>query len=703
MSLTIDLAPIAYDQSEAPWLPNRQPYPYQQQVYQLVCETLAQRKTLCLFLVTPTGSGKTLASYAHSILTGEPVLGVYPTNELIADQERALRAEFEASGTNRVLRVDSSELDRWQINFDLKRHSETLETLMHWRPVLLTNPDILFYIFFGLYQGLPGIAQRLFRLVGDVFSTFVFDEFHLYNIKQVADVAFLIGTLQRINPTRGRIFIFASATPSSPIISLLREKLGIRVEIIEAMPSEIPHARVIAHPLRLILIPTDLDRWQGTAAFTESIGIIDAFRQNYSQGRFVAIFDAVAGAIEVARYFRNRYPGIAVGEVHGFSSHTSREEATKQQVTVGTSTIEVGVDFKAEREKDFLIFEARTAGQFIQRLGRIARHDKSLPIPHYALALAPAYVCNFLTGVLAEKPSITRKELYSLIEEAYVQPEDLQSYLRRHAPAELYAAIRFIRPMFQPDDQPRVSQSLEEILSSITDSTVSQAAGKHRSYEERGILAPLLTFRGAEFEAALLDRRGEDPGFPAKRYNLFFLLRRGAFEEMGEEDFINEIEALGRKHPEWSEEVARERRFAKLIERGEEKLLGVYGHFHLKGLLPEARRVWFEVGQDEIWGKKGDITVISGLSLATDLPAPLRQLNRFFQKKRLVSWFTDSPPSTIRFGRALPALFSVYELRVILPGGKASNSRWSIAFNQTAFFLSSLYWRKSGLNEAFII
>ena len=703
MSLTIDLDPIAYDQSETPWLPDHQPYLYQQQVHQFVRETLQQRKTLCLFLVTPTGSGKTLSSYAHSILTGKPVLGVYPTNELIADQERALRVEFEASGTNRVLRVDSSELDRWQVNFDLKRHSETLETLMRWEPVLLTNPDILFYIFFGLYQGPPGIAQRLFSLVGDVFSTFVFDEFHLYNIKQVTDVAFLIATLQRINPTRGRVFIFASATPSSPIIPLLREKLGIQVEIVEALPSETPHARVIAHPLRLILIPADLDRWQGTAAFAESIGIIDTLRQNHPQGRFVAIFDAVAGAIEVARYFRNHYPGLTVGEVHGFSSHASREEATKQQVTVGTSTIEVGVDFKAEREKDFLIFEARTAGQFIQRLGRIARHEKSLPIPNYALALAPAYVCNFFTGVLAGQPSLTRKELYSLIEEAYVQPEDFRSYLRRHAPAELYAAIHFIRPMFQPDDRPRVSQALEEILSSITDSTLSQAAGKHRGYREREILAPLLTFRGSEFEAAILDGRGEDPGCPAKRYNLLFLLRRGVFEEMSEENFLNEIEALGGKHPEWSEEVARERHFTKHIERGAENLLGVYGHFWLKELLPEARRVWFEVGQDEIWSKKGDVTVISGLTLVTDPPARLRQLNRFLQRKHLVAWFIDSPPSTIRFDRALPALFSVYELRVILPGGKASNSRWSIAFNQSAFFLSSLYWRKSGSSEALIV
>jgi hypothetical protein len=460
---------------------------------------------------------------------------------------------------------------------------------------------------------------------------------------------------------------------------------------------------VIAHPLRLTLLPADLNHWQGTTALAESSEIIDAFRQNYPQGRVVAIFDAVAGAIEVARLFRSRYSSLTVGEVHGFSSEVSREEATQKQVTVGTSTIEVGIDFKAEREKDFLIFEARTAGQFIQRLGRIARHGKSLPIPNYALALVPAYVYNFLAGVLAGKPSITRKELYGLIDEAYTRPEDFQSYLRRHAPAELHAAISFMRSMFQPDDRPRINQSLEEVLSSLTGYTGGQAAGKHRDYKERGILAPLLTFRGAEFEGAILDERGDDPGFPAKRYNLFFLLRRGLFEETSQESFFNELDALGENHPEWIEEVTREWRFAKHIERGEENLLGVYGHFRLKRLLPDTRRIWFEVGQDEVWGKKGDVTVISGLTLVTDPPAPLRQLNRLLQRKRIVAWFIDTPPPTIRFGRALPALFAVHELRIILPGGKTSNSQWSIAFNQNAFFLSSLYWKSHRSSEALIV
>ena len=700
MSLTVNLDPISYEQVNAEWLPERRPYSYQQRVFQLVDQALERKETLCLFLVTPTGSGKTLASYAHSILSGEPALGVYPTNELIADQERTLRPEYEALGKNRVLRVDSAELDRWQVDFDLKRHSETLETLLRWQPVLLTNPDILFYLFFGLYQGQPGIAQRLFTLVNDVYSTFVFDEFHLYNIKQVTDVAFFVGALQRINPARGRVFIFASATPSSPVIPLL-ERLGLRVEVIESLSSEAPQAKTIAQPLQLTLMSTDLDRWQGTDTFMESTEVINTFWQAHPQGRLVAIFDAVAGAIEVARFFRDRYPTSAVGEVHGLSSQKAREVATRQQVTVGTSTIEVGIDFKGDREKDFLIFEARTAGQFIQRLGRIARHEKNLAVPNRALALIPPYACNFLNSKLAGQSSISRKELYELVEEAYTQPEDFQGYLRKHAPAELHAAIRFIRPMFQPDDRPRISQVLEELLTSLTDTPPGQAAARHRNYEERGILAPLLTFRGAEFEAALLDDRRDDTGFPAKRYSLLFLIRRGKFDELDKTQFLETVASLG-ENPDWTGEVARERRFTKLIERGADELLGVYGYFRLESLLPSPRRVWFEISLDELQGKKGDIAVISGLKLATDPQVSLRQLNRFLKRKYLVSWFMDTSPAAIRLGRSLPSLFAVYELRVILPGGKTSHTRWSIAFNQSAFFLSSLYWKTTKRNETLI-
>ena len=90
-ALTLDIAPIAYGQTEADWLSNLMPYVYQQHVYQLVQEALARNETLCLFLVTPTGSGKTLASYAYAVNHELPAFGVYPTNELIRDQEQSLK------------------------------------------------------------------------------------------------------------------------------------------------------------------------------------------------------------------------------------------------------------------------------------------------------------------------------------------------------------------------------------------------------------------------------------------------------------------------------------------------------------------------------------------------------------------------------------------------------------------------------------
>ena len=344
----MDIGPVAYEQMDADWLSGLHPYIYQRQVYQLTQQALAQSETLCLFLVTPTGSGKTLASYAVGIKNGWPTLGVYPTNELIRDQERALKPWFDPLGEYSLLRVDSAQLDRWQTRLDLGRHSETLETLMNWQPTLLTNPDILFYIVFGLYADYPpSIRQRLFTLVAGTYRLFLFDEFHLYNVKQMADMIFLIGALQTINPDRGRVFIFASATPNLPVVDWLRDRLGLRMEMVEAQPSEATNTRTIAYPLRLTIVPADLTRWQGPQALAENLPIIDDFLASYPQARLVTILDAVAGAINVAQMFRDRYSGHTVGEVHGLSSEEERAAALHCPLTVGTSAIEVGIDLGA--------------------------------------------------------------------------------------------------------------------------------------------------------------------------------------------------------------------------------------------------------------------------------------------------------------------------------------------------------------------
>ncbi len=707
--LNLNVAPLAYERIEADWLPGYLPYRYQWRAFELIREAFEGKKqeTLCLFLVTPTGSGKTLASYAYSLRTGKPILGVYPTNELIADQMRTLTREYQrALGWNNwVYQIDSRTLDKLQEELEYQAHSETLEAVLNWRRVILTNPDLLFYIAFGRYANwrLPSIAERLYRLVADTYRLIVFDEFHLYNVKQVADIAFFVGALHRINPARPYVFIFASATPDDGVLDLLQSRVGLRVEIIQAEPSAHPSAHVVAHPVKLTVVPADLERWQGVEALDELFTCVDEFLTEFPQGRILTILDSVAGAIEVAQRFRRRYPRLAVGEVHGFSSETERENALLHQITIGTATIEVGVDFKDEREKDMLIFEARTSSQFLQRFGRIARHAKSLQIPNRALAIVPPYVYHFMCRQFPESSSVTREQLRQVVEEAYRVPEQFRGYLSKHAAIEMRVASTLIGRLFQPDTRPKVISRIDDLIEKITGNSAGPAWHKYRQAKEQGIAAPLLDFRGAQFQAAIWDARGSDPGFPAKEYDLMFILRRGVFKEMTEDEYHCALEQLERERPDWRSEIRRAKRRARLIETSPENLLGVYGFFQLDGLLNQARRVWFEISEENIVGRKGEVTVIEGLSIITAPDQPLHRLNRFLRQKQIVAWFIDEHPASIRLGRALPPLFEVYPLRIIKPGGAISNAIWSIAFNQNAFFLDSLWWGRQRSRDVIIV
>jgi CRISPR-associated helicase Cas3 len=707
--LELNILPVSLDQVDTDaWLTEHKPYEYQWEAYQLIREAFESKQTLCLFLITPTGSGKTLAAYAHSIKTGLPMLGVYPTNELLADQERALSQEYQRIGKNRIIKVDSAALDEMQVAYNLKRHSQTLETILNQEPILLTNPDILFYVIFGLYPAIYSLRERLWALIGSIYRLFAFDEFHLYNVKQQADVSFFIGALHAINPNVGRVFIFASATPDLEMVELLRDKLGLgdRVKVVECKPSQQSSSYTIAHPVHLTLVPTELDRWQGLTALDSSFETILSFNEQFPATRYVAIFDAVAAAIGAARRFRDLFTPDLVGEVHGLSSETMRREALARKITVGTSTIEVGVDFKDEYEKDFLIFEARTSSQFLQRFGRLARHSKKLQISNKALAFVPTYVCSFFVERLGNKTDLTRHELRELVDEAYRQPQEFRGYLKKHASVEMVEATNLVLGMFQPDEKLSIQKGISFVIESLTKNTYRQAQAKRREYEENRILKPLLTFRGSGLEAAILDERGEDSGFPAKRYDVMFLLRRGIFEELSEEDFKNALSRIEQEHPEWVYEVNREKGYAKLVEFSPEKLLGVYGFFRLTGLLHDnekTRQVWFEIAEEDLWGKSGKVTVVERLSVKTNPQLPIRLFGSTLRRKKIVAWIIDRHPNSIKFGRALPPLFAVYELKVIRAGGGYMRQPWSIAFNQDAFFLDSLYWNLKKNTDVMIV
>lgn len=57
--------------------------------------------------------------------------------------------------------------------------------------------------------------------------------------------------------------------------------------------------------------------------------------------------------------------------IRGLSSRGIRQRDDRKTLAIGTAAIEVGIDFKC----DYLVFEASEAASFMQRFGRVGRHQ----------------------------------------------------------------------------------------------------------------------------------------------------------------------------------------------------------------------------------------------------------------------------------------------------------------------------------------
>ncbi|MFM6081137.1 MAG: type I-D CRISPR-associated helicase Cas3', partial [Dolichospermum sp.] len=129
---------------------------------------------------------------------------------------------------------------------------------------------------------------------------------------------------------------------------------------------------------------------------------------------------------------------LTVGENTGLSSKGEKELSLAADLVLGTSTIDVGVDFKI----NFLIFESSDSGNFIQRLGRLGRHDgyekngQEIKFENYtAYALVPNFLVERLfqtdSPLLQANYIYDRPFLQQTIKEQYRKINDFHGYYRR--------------------------------------------------------------------------------------------------------------------------------------------------------------------------------------------------------------------------------------------------------------------------------
>lgn len=342
-------------------------------------------------LVTKTGSGKTAASVLPVVHNRESAVFVYPTNALIADQERSILTLLEREGISvrvlspetmnekygsedyHLIRVDASRLEQFRLSMRVKDKGTALLRLMQpSRPrLLLINPDLLYLIFSLKYGRASAEIMSHIR----AYPTVVFDEFHLYWGLELAHALFLIHLIREFGGF-GRV-VLLSATPAPEVLELLNRLLGwplVLTSDVTTSHSIVEKARPTSFTLEFECRNAGLDEVEAFFTFLqERKDELDAARKARSESNYVpalAILNSVVSAIRLedllveAGWARKK-----IGVVRGLMSKEERQVDDKVLV-IGTSAIEAGIDFKT----DLLLFQAGDASSFMQRIGRVGRH-----------------------------------------------------------------------------------------------------------------------------------------------------------------------------------------------------------------------------------------------------------------------------------------------------------------------------------------
>jgi CRISPR-associated endonuclease/helicase Cas3 len=370
-------------------------------------------------VVSKTGTGKTASAMLPILKNRLNAISVYPTNELVRDQVTSVKELAEKEGITArewtpdtapeeysdaevvLVHVDSMKLHEWRKKWQLRTNGDVLQILLGepGQPrVIFTNPDIIFLIFALRYksEALAGLQQ---------YETLVLDEFHLYTGVELAHALMMVHLGRSLDTFKKVVLL--SATPEQEVKELL-EKLLDPLKLID-MNARTPR-RVVKKRMavdRVELVPVHAGRRDIVeVALREVLAREGEIRRKRVENQGSGYIPAVMVVSSVVNAIRledrlveegfDRRSELAI--IRGLTSRALRSTEGKL-IAIGTSAIEVGVDFHC----DWLIFEASEAASFMQRFGRVGRHG-----PGTAVILCPS---NVLVGLESQPEDISRSDL----------------------------------------------------------------------------------------------------------------------------------------------------------------------------------------------------------------------------------------------------------------------------------------------------
>ena len=398
-----------------------------------------------IFNTAITGDGKSLAGQLPILIQGGinyPVLAMYPTNELVEDQQVQLEQAIRTWDANiECRRLNKAALDQAMAEDNYARRGEALMRIIRNGDLVLTNPDVFHYVMHQFYTYPEDAPDRYAAPLAQKFCQLTFDEFHIFDVPQVVSV---LNALLFIHETSGiarpHKFLFLSATPNR----LLREYLarsGLRVKFIEgryATHGDLGSWRKILNPVNIHFVAAQrAEDWIEEHA--DDI-LLPFFLERRPHAKGAVIVNSVGAALRICQKLKPIFEahGLSVALNVGLTSRHSRRMSYAADLLVGTSTVDIGVDFRI----NFLVFESYDVGSFLQRLGRLGRHDgyqregKDIPFNDFvAYAVLPNWMIERLfqsqdgaPPLLTQDAELDRQQFNEAIRSAFPPVAEFEHY-----------------------------------------------------------------------------------------------------------------------------------------------------------------------------------------------------------------------------------------------------------------------------------
>lgn len=663
-----------------------------------------------VFNTAMTGDGKSLAAYLN-ILQGDCcAIALYPTNALAADQENQVQSyihNFKPSHDPRVNHLSGPMLEIYAENEGLRKAS-AISSRSGQSEVLLTNPDIFHYLHRGAYLIGKETPDKLWNRLDKDFDLFIFDEFHVFAAPQVASILNTMLLIQATN--RRKKFLFLSATPSESLLQRL-DRAGFRYRKIdptqakkyrfpgtseESRTLQAQHWRQVVQAIDLTFIPLESTTKASESWLKENQELILRQFLDHPGSKGAIILNSIAAVKRLKPVLESllAQQGLTVKENTGLSGGQEKEESLGADLVIGTSTIDVGVDFKI----NFLIFESSDAGNFIQRLGRLGRHDSNLQgttFPNFrAYALVPSFfVERLFTGdeaVLQEGGEYDRLHLHQLVQKKYRQINDFEGYYRRWGAIQSFFLMKDLK---NPAIQRQYAESLQQFHAScekVFNTSMRKVAGqlsgwardwKSLSGQKTGnpIAEDARSFRGASpLQCGLYDLTEHYEADRFKTYDLPGILSNLEIEMWSQSAFLDKLQESATKT---GEPIAKGR-FKHCL-----------GFMKLRGYREE-RLDWKFTYPGDLQGLADayQVQVLLGLQVWQPDNPWVGAINQKLKKQALVCYVLRKPVREVRLRLQLPMHFQIYPISDSYSIHDPTPP-YSVAFSQSALLIDTLAYR----------